>query len=822
MQTNRLDQLQNPLTSKLGAISQQPSNAEVASNIALQTATNVVSPELTTQPIIQWGWEQNIQQSQAPSTTLSEAQYTAPAELAIQTAQNIPQQRQKIVWNDVLISMQSDIQDGMPKEVLQEYYPEISPDIADQLYDDFKAWMPINEVSKYYPELSISEQVAPKDIQVWWLRTVARQWEWIIPSKTEWLANPYGAMFELVDNLVQQIPQYSPSEEPLAQRLNQLSQKQIDEYRNKFQSNKAIQKLYGNENNYIKEMQKSLVDKLLWVSEQWPNVAKMYANMPVSAIKTISAIARASSNPYDALMWLGSAVMLATQWKWPLIDRYGSWENFQNTLENDPIWVASDILSIVDPAFKWIGKWVTKAWFPKAWAKIYQVWEIAWWASTMWVPQAIDRAMWAVTKATKGTMLWPVASALEFQARPLQKTQEFVTRQIQWAKQKLLDKLLPENLIDRKELVNNPFVHQDFNEFQKQLENNPDLNVENFTESVLDDYVQSFINRRNQEIQTKYASSPAYQALENIDLKHDYTPLQDSFVALADKYNIWVSMVDGKPQFDFIESSLGKAEQSNIKEAADIIFSQPEKNTKSLMNNRESINNMINYDTWDPFKRWQSQFMRELRDNVDLYAKNAIPYFSELTALYKNQINKLNEAKGIFLNNDWTVKKTLYNQILNIDRPSNKAFRDKVIELDPSLPLRVRWLRLLKDLEKVKTSDKWLWWFARIFDAIWWAVWYSFFNTFLWWILGYWVAKSLEWFPLQWLKNLRYNEVLRLLDSVTDEQTAFVQDIARKKLADEEITKNDRARMELLVKQIADKVKALQALRKEEAPIKEQ
>ena len=44
--------------------------------------------------------------------------------------------------------------------------------------------------------------------------------------------------------------------------------------------------------------------------------------------------------------------------------------------------------------------------------------------------------------------------------------------------------------------------------------------------------------------------------------------------------------------------------------------------------------------------------MRELRDNVDLYAKNAIPYFSELTALYKNQINKLNEAKGIFLNND--------------------------------------------------------------------------------------------------------------------------------------------------------------------------
>lgn len=816
MQTNRLTKAQDFTSNNLGMISQQPTDAENAASLALQTATNVVSPELTTQPVLQSTPQQNIQQSQAPSVN--------PVDLATQTAQNIVTNepvRQKFVWQDVIKWLQEDINAGMPLEALQEYYPEITPDIWVQLYDDIKAWMPLEAVAEYYPELTLSSQVDNKDIQIGWVRATSRQWEWIIPAKSERYSNPFGAMFETVDNLTQQIPQFSPDSSWLESKLNSLQQSEIDKYREKYKNSPTIQKLYWSETNYIKEQQKSFIDTLFGVWDKWPNVPTMLANIPASAAKTLTAIARASTNPYDALKWFWMSIMQAVQWQWPLIERYGSIDNFRNTLEQDPIGVASDVLSIVEPVGKLSGKWLTRVWMAEQWARLSNIWEIAGKASTLWVPNVVWGALDKLQSATAwNKILWWAVEWLVFPTRPLEEVGKGISKLATAAQTSAIDKLLPENLINRRDIVNNPFTYDYFNSYQEQFNNNPDLTVKDFSEWVIDDYVTSLTERRNAEVETKYQASPAYQMLKEDKVKHSYAPLQDTFLALADKYNIWVELVDWKPKLDFTDTSLKEWEQAKINKAVEKLFSSNEKDTASLMNNRQAISDDIKYDTGDPFVKGQSQFMRELRDNIDSYAKNAIPYFWELTALYEWQIKKLKEWQWVFFNKDWTIKKSLYNDLLNIDLPSKRDFKEKVTAIDPSLPARIKWLKLLKDIETLKTSDKWLWWVARLFDAIWWALWYSFFGTFLGWILWYATAKTIEWFPLQMLKNLRYNEVLKLMSSVSDEQASLLQEIAVKKMENQALSKNDKLRVQLLIQNIWEKVKAIKNEQKETAALK--
>lgn len=166
----------------------------------------------------------------------------------------------------------------------------------------------------------------------------------------EWL-NPIGKATEFLDDLIQKIPNnwlYDKfagwREEELKKRIDEVGEAERQNFEEKFNSNKTLQALYGNVDNYIKESKKSFMDQFLGIGDEGPNTVKQFLNVPWSFLKTASGISRALTNPVDTVVGLKN-VLLTEEGRQLILDRYG--ENFQQTLEEDPIGLASDVLSLV-------------------------------------------------------------------------------------------------------------------------------------------------------------------------------------------------------------------------------------------------------------------------------------------------------------------------------------------------------------------------------------------------------------------------------------------------------------------------------------------
>ena len=135
-------------------------------------------------------------------------------------------------------------------------------------------------------------------------------------------------------------------------------------------------------------------DTLKWVSS--PNVAKFFSNIPWSAIKTLTATIRWMTNPYDTLSWLIKLIG-TEEWHQALLQRYGSWEAFANSINTDPVWVADDISSVAN-----LVGWATQKLWKLTWStKITNAWN--------WV----NANVWSATDAIAWKAVWGVYSAID-------------------------------------------------------------------------------------------------------------------------------------------------------------------------------------------------------------------------------------------------------------------------------------------------------------------------------------------------------------------------------------------------------------------------
>ena len=281
--------------------------------------------------------------------------------------------------------------------------------------------MPFNDVNmkklkSLYPELNsaawwFDKWSSENMYQAWWMREQMAQSSktdlnrfWTAWAVAEWVMNPLWEATTLLDMWAQMIPQVDGSwnENRLKKALSKLTDEDINKYYEQYQNyvknHWTLSKLYTTQLEWDTVVEQLwnwatgkwkkdvdawfrdwLIDRVnnevnwwawevTWAANElkwvwWPNVAKMYANMPASTVKTVTAITRAITNPVDTAAWLYH-LFWTEEGRQALISRYGSWDWFAKALEQDPVWVASDWLAVVE-WWAWLTKmaawWLSKA-----------------------------------------------------------------------------------------------------------------------------------------------------------------------------------------------------------------------------------------------------------------------------------------------------------------------------------------------------------------------------------------------------------------------------------------------------------------------------
>lgn len=349
-------------------------------------------------------------------------------------------------WDDLWLS----------KEELAEYYMFKNP-------DDYSVYS-IN----YDPSL---------EPQAWWTRGIANQmnqWRWAF----EWI-NPIWKWAEEIDDVVQSLlPTFSLREmdAELERRVDFMDQDKANQYIEKFNSlPQWKQNLYGNAKNYAKDQEMTFKEKMLGVWESGIRVPTMIANIIPSWIKNASSVGRAILNPYDTIESL--YMLTTTEEGQELIrQRYWSMDAFSRTVEEDPVWVASDLMSLywlwASGVWKaawlaWKALWTTSKVgraLTSAAPKLLAEWAAVSSAADFWIDVWIGNLRWWLSDFAKsattpvGKVAWTVAEAVKLQTElwwvakniPLGEIAKVPIKFLWWIKEEQIKQVVENPDIDKK------------------------------------------------------------------------------------------------------------------------------------------------------------------------------------------------------------------------------------------------------------------------------------------------------------------------------------------------------------------------------------
>lgn len=232
--------------------------------------------------------------------------------------------------------------------------------------------------------------------------------------------NPIGKAAERIDDKVQGIQGWGDTSQREAQwkeRIAQITPEERKRYEEKFANSENLQSLYGSVDNYIAENKKGFWDHFWWVGESGPAVSKMIANAPVSALKTLSGTARAITNPLDSIT--GIVKILGTEEGRELLkQRYG--ENLDQTMNDDPVGLASDILAIIQAGAGIGAKGASLIGKAETASKLAGISQTAGTASDLGANLLHNKMMWGLGKVSNMGKVWNVVgTALEVSQEPL-------------------------------------------------------------------------------------------------------------------------------------------------------------------------------------------------------------------------------------------------------------------------------------------------------------------------------------------------------------------------------------------------------------------
>ena len=232
--------------------------------------------------------------------------------------------------------------------------------------------------------------------------------------------NPIGKAAERIDDKVQGIQGWGDTSEREAQwkeRIAQITPEERKRYEEKFANSENLQSLYGSVDNYIAENKKGFWDHFWWVGESGPAVSKMIANAPVSALKTLSGTARAITNPLDSITGIVK-ILGSEEGRELLKQRYG--ENLDQTMNDDPVGLASDILAIIQAGAGIGAKGASLIGKAETASKLAGISQTAGTASDLGANLLHNKLMWGLEKVSNMGKVWNVVgTALEVSQEPL-------------------------------------------------------------------------------------------------------------------------------------------------------------------------------------------------------------------------------------------------------------------------------------------------------------------------------------------------------------------------------------------------------------------
>lgn len=232
--------------------------------------------------------------------------------------------------------------------------------------------------------------------------------------------NPIGKAAERIDDKVQGIQGWGDTSEREAQwkeRIAQITPEERRRYEEKFANSENLQSLYGSVDNYIAENKKGFWDHFWGVGESGPAVSKMIANAPASALKTLSGTARAITNPLDSITGIVK-ILGSEEGRELLKQRYG--ENLDQTMNDDPVGLASDILAIIQAGAGIGAKGASLVGKAETASKLAGISQTAGTASDLGANLLHNKLMWGLEKVSNMGKVWNVVgTALEVSQEPL-------------------------------------------------------------------------------------------------------------------------------------------------------------------------------------------------------------------------------------------------------------------------------------------------------------------------------------------------------------------------------------------------------------------
>ncbi len=495
----------------------------------------------------------------------------------------------------------------------------------------------------------------------WWWRGLANTassvfGDWGVGER----ANPVGKIVEIADDLMQKIPTMS------------------EEDRDNF----AHEKL-------------NPFGRREWIGEGVGAIPTMVVNAIPSFLKLSTAVGRAMTNPLDTI---GGIVTLVSteEGRQAIKDRYWSWEGLSKTMVEDPVGLASDILTIL-----WGGAWLVsktaKLWGAAKFAEMAGgVSKTALWASDLGIVEGVGKAKGLINdisnpllKGAAKTITAP--TSIKDTTQLLTKTTlspvlRFALNQITWVNEKT-----------RKFAVENPDV---LSQFQKG----------EITKQTLLDDVQNTFN--DLEIQ-KGKLGEGYNVIRDTELKLNTDDLLPEINSrLSDTKGLEVA-TNSKGDINMVipEGKFNPSQKKALDSATSILrdLLKKEKITADdILNARERFDDTLNWEnkptTTSSLDKRTEKIIKEIRRWVDTIAKNEVEGLAKLDNEFSKVVSDISTLRKDRFNSDGSLKDSAISKMNNLANDTNKARLERLEQYIPWIAKKVEALRAIADIDNAMNT----------------------------------------------------------------------------------------------------------------------
>ena len=579
-------------------------------------------------------------------------------------------------------------------------------------------------------------------------------WEWV---------NPVGKLTGMIDDLVQKIPTMS-----------------------------------------VEDWDKFSREKLWGFGEGMGNVPTMLINAPWSLLKTTSWISRAMTNPLDTAVGLGT-LFFSSEGHQALKQRY--WDQIQKTATEDPIGLASDILTVISPIAKGLGGATSfigetgKSWsLVKAGGNITKFWETAGKAGDLWLGIIQENLLWKLSSAIaekSGWTKWGL-KYLQFTQEPLKVAKDYAQHILK------VDDLVGLDAKTKQALENNPYAAKWREKTKKRIEdigispeNKKEVNTEHIQE--LSDEIIDLIDKKKEGLQDV---GGLYQAIkdENVAVDNSLTDLA------LDRYleEKGIKIKDGK--FDFSDSVIVKDSDMKAIERAYEWATRPEYEATTALNQRKKLDKLA-YPEGQPSAG--TEVIKGMRELFDKNLKETIPGLKDVDKIYSQKIKEYNEIReGLVYkdsNRKWSIRDN-FNQIINtLDWPNRARMLERLEELRPGLGDEIRAVHMMGKLSDLyfKTPKQLHNVATKIGGATLWAV-----GGFQYGGIGGSIAGAIAGFLTElWVRKFSQKRIQNTIDGLSPDSKVRLEAIEKKIQENKGISPEERQLLDFLGKDIIQKSK---------------